>query len=201
MEKTLWDWAWHVRGSYRIRESVQVFRVHVLSSCCHVWVLLALRCHFPPSMSQNYPQFHLIMPVAFYQVCSVRVVQRETSTWREATALENYSDNNRSHYWVDVCLQNASYQPLGVTAQQSFIPLQESQSPESLSFPKATFLFFFFWLFLLSSPLLCMFYHLLSFWPSPHTSNPIIFLLPTTIWNTLGLCWGPSCLLRWSKKL
>lgn len=109
-------------------ESVQVFRVHVLSSCCHVWVLLALRCHFPPSMSQNYPQFHLIVPVAFYQVCSVMVVRRETSIWREATALENYSDNNRSQYRVDVCLQNASYQPLGVTAQQSFIPLQESES-------------------------------------------------------------------------
>lgn len=182
-------------------ESVQVFRVHVLSSCCHVWVLLALRCHFPPSMSQNYPQFHLIVPVAFYQVCSVMVVQRETSMRREATALENYSDNNRSQYWPGRCVFAKCFLSTTRCHCTAILYTPSGVSESRIPFlSQSNFSVLFFWLFLLSSPLLCMFYPLLSFWPSPQTSNPIIFLLPTTTWNALGLCWGPSCLLRGQRN-
>lgn len=81
---------------------LQVFLVHVLSSCCHVSVLLALRFHCPLGMSQGYLAFHLKVPVTFCQVLSALVVQTETSGWREPIALENYSNDSRCHCWAGV---------------------------------------------------------------------------------------------------
>lgn len=90
-------------------------------------------------MSQSCLVFYLKVPVAFCQVLSAMVVQRETSRWRGATALENYSNNSRLHYWVGVTLQNASWEPPGVIVQQSFVPLQEAKSLEFHFFPKSNF--------------------------------------------------------------
>lgn len=124
----------------------------------------ALRFHCPLGMSQGCLAFYLKVPVVgFCHVLSAMVVQRETSRWRGATALENYSNDSRLHYWVGVTLQNASWGPPGVIVQQPFVPLQEAKSLEFHFLPKSTSLVFFSCLFLLSSPLLYKFCPSLSF--------------------------------------
>lgn len=90
-------------------------------------------------MSQGCLAFYFKVPVTFCQVLSAMVVQRETFGWREATALEKYSNDSRFHYWAGVSLHNASWAPPCVTVQQSFVPLQEAKSLEFHFLPKSNF--------------------------------------------------------------
>lgn len=153
----------------------------MLSSCCHVSVLLALRFHCPLGMSQGYLAFHLKVPVTFCQVLSALVVQTETSGWREPIALENYSNDSRCHCWAGVFAKCFLWT---TRCHCAVILCAPSRSQEEFHFhPKSNFSAVFFisppWLFLLSLPRLCKFYPILSFWPLTYAAaNPIIFFFP-----------------------